>query len=330
MADPENGGGSDGPRRSTRGVPIYAVESLVVSVIEFGWLAIPPVAGGWATADRLLLLPLAIAGVLNVLMCSLTEDNRTSLGAFASLALTCTSGYLLVLLESFSVQPYAHVYFGNSPLLQFFGAGILAVMALHSLLALAAVHDRLWAQTAWIEGTLFLMPFLLAAACVQSGRRTHGLAALGPALLFWVLTAILALFDARARFLFVLTRLAALATALTGSIVAATTGLTRWAYLVMAATLLFLYACRSFSDWRQIVEANASDAQLQQVVHSAPPQPQEAAPPPMPAGATHAMVFRANHSAIPYTALRATGQNAEAVLFGGHGRYLKQQSKKCI
>lgn len=330
MDDPENGGSSERPRRSTKGVPIYAIESLVVSVLEFGWLAIPSATGASITADRVLLLPLAVAGVLNVLMCSLTADNRTALGAFASLSITCTFAYLLVFLEAMSVEEYAEVYFDNNTLLQFMGAITLALMALHSLLALAAVHDRIWAQTAWIEGTLFLSPCLLAAICLQTSQRTYGLVTLGLGLFFWLFTGVMALVNDHLRLLFVLTRLAALATAFTGSVVAILTGLTDWAYPILNGFILFLFVCRSITDWRQIRQANAAGAQLQQVVPSAPPLPQAVENPPQSPHAPHSMGHRVAHSHFPYTALRATHQNAEAVLFSGHGRYLRQQSKKLI
>lgn len=330
MDDPENGDSDAAPHRSTKGVPIYAIESLVISVIEFGWLVVPVTAGVSISADRALLLPLAVAGVLNVLMCSLTADNRTALGAFASLAITCTFAYLLVFLEAMAVGAYAEVYFDNSTLLQFLGAVTLAMMTLHSLLALAAIHDRLWTQTAWIEGTLFLMPCLLTAACIQSDQRTHGLVTLGLGIFFWVFTAVLALVNDHLRLLFVLTRLSALATALTGSIIAVTTGLTQWVYPVLTGFVLFLYVIRSVSDWRQIADARRADAQLQQVVPTAPPLPpaQESAYPP--GHAPQVVTHRPSVSHFPYTPLRANSQAAEAVLFSGHGRYLKQQTKKLI
>jgi hypothetical protein len=327
MDDPENGGGGDGPRRSTRGVPIYAIESLVISVVELGWMAIPRVAGAMPTAERALLLPLAVAGVLNVLMCSLAEDNRTALGAFASLSLTCTLGYLLVFLEAFSVEAYFQAFFGASPILLTFGSGTLAIMTLHSLLALAAVHERLWAQTAWIEGTLILTPLLLSVACVRSGQGTHGIVALTLALVFLAFTVILALVRGHSRVLFALARLAALAAAFTGSTVAVVAGLTRWAYPVMTAFVLFLLVCRSFDDWRQIGRAREEESQLQQVVHTAPPPAPAPAPSAPPMNAGHPTVYRA----IPYTALRATNhQSAEAVMFSGQGKYLRQQTKKLI
>ena len=341
MADPENGQNAPQAKRPPTGVPIYAIESLVLSVVELAWLAIPLSTGITITADQLLLLPLAAGGIINVVLCSLLSDNRIALGAFASFAITCGLGYAFVFFEAMATNRYAQVYFGGTALLQILGAVTLAFMAMHSLLALAAVHDRLWAQTAWMEGTLCLLPCLLSVVCWKSGdTAAASLNILLPCLFFGTTAAtafirnnrVLTFIFINWRVLFVLNRVLALCTVIVALSTAYAGGLTQWALLVLTSTLLLLFTCRSVGEWGYKMELRRMGSELQQVVQNPPPA-DEAQPlnmrsiyPPHPL--QHRTV--PPHMFFSHPALQQTNLAAEAALFGGHNRLLRQQSKKRI
>lgn len=332
-ADPESVELQAQDSHSERGVPIYAVESLFLGVLEIAWTVVPLRMGTHLLADQLLLLPLAVASVLNVVACSLVPRNATALGAFASLCLTLTLTYLWLWAEVGFSESVASLYFSGVILPQIPGAISLAFMTIHSFLALASIHRRLWRQTLWLEGTLCLLSAMLTMLCFRNqAKAPFGV------LLFFVVAFIVAVAYAETRDVwskefYILYLAVSLCLAVTGIVTGPATSLASIAYPVLAIAVAALLSLRIVNRYHAMSSALEPSAQEErpavtgELGHVSPASATRYQPAPF-----HALHQRAlvSTSLVHPVALCAPNPRAEAVLFGNSTRILRQHSKKAI
>lgn len=329
MSDPENGPPADRP---PRGVPIYAVEGLVLAAAAAAWLTVPFVTGLGILGSNLLVPPVIAGAVASAVACSVLADNRAPLGAFASLCLTCTVAHAYLLFEAAATPACARYYLGASVLGPPAAAVSLAFLAMHSLLALAAIHDRLWAQTLWIEGSFIVVHLLLGVLATIHSSAAPDLA--GCALLFaaviglGVLTALRCYFP-REGYLRLGAGIAAVLAVLLGWGVALGLRFGGWPYCVLSLLLSALLAMRFADEWLAERPAPASSARP-----SAPPLPPPSAVQPgaQPWPRQQAFAAPSMRPRVLFAAptVQPPSPSAEALLFAGHARAARQQAKKVI
>lgn len=316
---------------SERGVPIYAVEGLFLGVLEIAWTVVPLRMGTHLLADQLLLLPLAIAAFLNVVACSLVPRNGIALGAFASLCLTLTLSYLWLWAEAGFSEPVADLFLSGVILPQIPGAISLAFMTVHSLLALASIHRRLWRQTLWLEGTLCLLTTMLAMLCFRNQAVAPFAVLLFLAVCFTAAVAYAETRDVWSKEFYIFYLAVSLCLAITDIVTGPATSLASIAFPVLVTTIALLLSFRIVHRYQAMTSASEPAAREEpravtgDIVHL----------PPAPATRYQPAPFHALHQRTLVTtglvhpvALSASNPRAEAVLFGNSTRILRQSNNK--
>ena len=320
-----------------RGVPVYAIEGLLLGVLEIAWVVFPPRMVASLLADELLLMPLGAASLCNAVVCSLVAPNTRALGAFASLSLTLTIAYLWIWLDSSFSQPVSKLFFSGVLLPQIPGAVTLAFMSVHSLLALASIHRRPWRQTLWLEGSLCLLSVLFSLLCIKSG-------VFEPAVPILMLTACLCAAVAYAEVteswpevFYILYLAVSLALVITCIIAGLATTLAPVGFPLVVAGVGLLLVFRIVQRYRlkrgspaRVAPSREAPADMVRadLVHASPhsnarPQPPQSTP---------ILHQRVHGGAVfsPPIAFCAPTPRAEAVLFGTPTRILRQQNKKAM
>ena len=159
-----------------RGVTVYAVEAFVWSALAVAWIS-TRLALSSSPVDQGIMIFAAVLSLCNLVACSVLPDSDAVEDAYFSVIfpLWITYTYIVVELlnaDSDSRASMEKAWFGGLFASLAACALSLAFLTIQTLMAAAAIHEKLWSNSAWIDISVVFLTTVQTSLCRQSDAGT--------------------------------------------------------------------------------------------------------------------------------------------------------------
>lgn len=138
------------------GATIYSVEGAVWGVLIFGWTS-ARLSMADSLLDAALTIPAALAGVVNLVACTLSEDSEAIQSSYFNIEFALWMVYASFIVEASSSTELTDTLFGYMAFALVAAALSMSLLTVQLLLSAAAIGPRLWKDLAWMDATVILL-----------------------------------------------------------------------------------------------------------------------------------------------------------------------------
>jgi hypothetical protein len=138
------------------GATVYSVEGAVWGAFVLGWASLRLTMAG-SLLDQAVTIPVGIAGVVNLIACTLADDSEKVQTAHFNIVITLLLVYLELVVDSASSSALSDTLFGYMAFALVTAAISASLLTVQLLLSAAAIGSKLWSNLYWMDATVLLL-----------------------------------------------------------------------------------------------------------------------------------------------------------------------------